>query len=118
MNIIDDYLLSVLRTPRTRTELCRLSGMSDRKVRKTIEKLRKEGHCIIHDGNTYTLTEDVDRIEEFLNTIDSYIKSYHFNYRAMRDKVAQAKGQKCVTVRQHVRRLDTGTDDSQVRLEI
>jgi biotin operon repressor len=118
VNILNDYILSVLRTPRTRPELCRLSGMSDRKVRKTIEKLRKEGHGIIHDGNTYVLTEDVDRIEEFLNTIDSYIKSYHFNYKAMRDRVAQAKGQRTVTVRQHVRRLDIGTDNNQVRLEI
>ena len=44
----------------TRDKLCRLSGMSDRAVRKEIEALREEGIIIINrqDGKGYYISED------------------------------------------------------------
>ena len=44
----------------TREQLCRLTGMSDRAVRKEIEALREEGIIIINrqDGKGYYISED------------------------------------------------------------
>lgn len=120
MNIIKDYLLELLKTPRTRTELACLTNMNDRTVRYEIKELTREGHCIIHDSknNTYKLTEDIKELEEYLKKIDHYQTSFYFNYLAMRKKVASARGQEIVHVREHFRRLDVAVDEDQMRLEI
>lgn len=120
MNITNDYILSLLKEPRTRAELISRTKLSDRKVRLAIEELRKDGHCIIHDNTskTYKLTEDVEEIEAFLKTIDSYQTSFYFNYLPMRKIVAAARGQKLVEVRKHFRRLGIEIDESQIRMGI
>ena len=115
-----DYILNLLKEPRTRTELSCKTKLSDRKVRLIIEELRKEGHCIIHDNktNTYKLTEDIEEIEAFLKVIDSYQTSFYFNYLPMRQKVAKARGQRLVKVRPHYRRLGKEIDESQIKMGI
>jgi hypothetical protein len=120
MNITNDYILSLLKEPRTRAELISKTKLSDRKVRLAIEELRKNGHCIIHDNvtNTYKLTDDINEIEKFLKVIDSYQTSFYFNYLPMRQKVAKARGQKLVKVRQRFRRLGIEIDESQIRMGI
>lgn len=120
MNITNDYILNLLREPRTRAELVDRTRMSDRAVRLAIEELRREGHCIIHDSKThaYKLTDDIDEMETFLRTMDSYQTSFYFNYLPMRKKVAEARGQKLVKVRQHFRRLGIEIDESQIRMGI
>lgn len=120
MNIIKDYLLDLLKSPRTRAELTGLTNMSDRAVRLVIKELTREGHCIIHDSktNTYKLTEDIKEIETYLKTIDRYQTSFYFNYLAMRKKVATAKGQKLTHVREHFRRLGVEVDENQMKLKL
>lgn len=51
---------------RTRDQPCRLSGMSDRAVRKEIETLRNEGVIIINrqDGKGYYISEDPAEMEK------------------------------------------------------
>lgn len=48
----------------TRTELRRITGKSDRKIREEIEQARREGHIIINnqDGRGYYRTDDPDEI--------------------------------------------------------
>ena len=50
---------------RTREQLCRLTGMSDRAVRSEIEKLRNDGVIIINrqDGKGYYISEDPVEME-------------------------------------------------------
>lgn len=49
----------------TRRSLCRLTGLSDRAVRETIEQARHEGYIILNDqdGTGYYMTADIDAIE-------------------------------------------------------
>lgn len=53
---------------KTREQLCRLSGMSDRAVRKEIESLRNEGVIIVNrqDGKGYYISEDPAEMERQL----------------------------------------------------
>lgn len=48
----------------TRKELCRLSGMCDRAVRREIEALRDEGVIIINhqDGKGYYISNDAEEM--------------------------------------------------------
>ena len=50
---------------KTREQLCRLTGMSDRAVRSEIEKLRNDGVIIINrqDGKGYYISEDPVEME-------------------------------------------------------
>lgn len=49
----------------TRAQLCTLTGLPDRKVRKEIEQARRSGFIIINqqDGKGYYQTDDLDEIE-------------------------------------------------------
>lgn len=119
-NIMKDYILNLLKVPRTRAELVSYTRLDDRAVRLILKDLTREGHCIIHDtkSNTYKLTEDVDEMEAYLKRMDSYVSSFYFNYLPMRKIVAEAKGQKLVKVRQHFRRLGIEVDENQLQLNI
>lgn len=66
------YLLELLKETRTRAELCRLTNLSDRQVRKAIEQLRKDGHMIISLEKGYRLAKDMAELETYLNKIHSY----------------------------------------------
>ena len=44
---------STKNSPITRVELCRMTGLSDRIVRRIIADLREEGNWIINRGNGY-----------------------------------------------------------------
>ena len=120
MIFIKEYLLDLLKIPRTRSELSQLLNMDDRTVREKIKELTKEGHCIIHDDKTktYKITADIEEMERYLKKIDHYQTSFYFNYLAMRKKVAEAKGVKLVKVRQHFRRLGIEIDSDQQRMGI
>jgi len=117
---VKDYLLELLKKPRTRKELARLTQMSDRAVRLELKDLTKEGHCIIHDAktNTYKLTSNIEEMEAYLRTIDSYSTSLYLTYLPMRKMVAAAKGEKIVKVRQHFRKLGIEVDDDQLRIDV
>lgn len=115
-----DYLLELLNKPRTRKELARLTQLSDRSVRLELKDLTKKGHCIIHDAktNTYKLTSNLEEMEAYLHTIDSYSTSLYLTYLPMRKMVAEAKGEKIVEVRKHFRRLGINVDDDQMRIDV
>lgn len=118
-NVMKDYLLTLLKEPRKRTELAAMTGMSDRAVRSTIKDLTRAGSFIIHDAKTktYRLTDDVAEMEEYLRFIDSYQTSAYFTYLPMRRYVAEANGQRITKVREHFRRLGMEVDERQERME-
>jgi hypothetical protein len=115
-----DYMLDLLKKPRTRKELATLTQKSDRAVRLELKELTKEGHCIIHDPqtNTYKLTTNLEEMEAYLKTIDSYSTSLYLTYLPMRKMVAESKGQKIIEVRKHFRRLGINVDDDQIRIDV
>ena len=51
---------------KTREQLCELSGLCDRVVRKEIEALRDEGIIIINDqdGKGYYISEDINEMQK------------------------------------------------------
>ncbi len=99
------YLLELLKETRTRAELCWLMNISDRQVRKAIEQLRKDGHMIISLEKGYRLAKDMAELETYLNKIHSYQRSLYMNNHSLELILAQSKGQRVVTVRQHTRRI-------------
>ena len=113
-----EYVLAILeKSPIPRAELCKITGIEDRKMRRIIEMLRKDGKHIIHNGKVYELTEDVEKIEKFIRSEDSRTTSIYFSTLAMRQFVAETKGEKIVNVRQHFRRLGVAVEEGQERME-
>ena len=111
------YLLELLKETRTRAELCRLTNLSDRQVRKAIEQLRKDGHMIISPGKGYRLAKDMAELETYLNKIHSYQRSLYMNNHSLELILAQSKGQRVVTVRQHTRRIGAESSEGQMGIE-
>ena len=111
------YLLELLKETRTRSELCRLTNLSDRQVRKAIETLRKDGHMIISLEKGYRLAADMAELESYLNKIHSYQKSLYLNNHSLELILAQSKGQRVVTVRQHTRRIGAESNEGQMGID-
>ena len=112
------YLLELLKETRTRAELCWLMNMSDRQVRKAIEQLRKDGHMIISLEKGYRLAKDMAELETYLNKIHSYQRSLYMNNHSLELILAQSKGQRVVTVRQHTRRLGAESSEGQMGIDL
>lgn len=91
----------------TRQQLCNLTGWSDRRVRKEIETLRREGYPILSfsEGPGYWYSGDIEEIERYLKEVDSRSRSGGITNAKLRRVVAQAKGYYEVPVRAHMRRI-------------
>lgn len=91
----------------TRQELVRLTGMTDRAIRREIKKLNQEGIPILSSsrGCGYWLSDDTAEIEAYIKEIDSRRKSLYLSSAALRNELNRRKGIKTVTVREHQRRV-------------
>ena len=113
-----NYLLELLKETRTRSELCRLTNLSDRQVRKSIKELTKQGYKIISPGKGYRLAKDMSELETYLNKIHSYQRSLYLNNHQLELILAQSKGQRVVTVRQHTRRIGAESNEGQMGIDL
>ena len=113
-----NYLLELLKETRTRSELCRITNISDRQVRKAIEQLRKDGYMIISLEKGYRLAKDMAELETYLNKIHSYQRSLYMNNHSLELILAQSKGQRVVTVRQHTRRIGAESNEGQMGIDL
>lgn len=76
----------------TRAQLCAITGMSDRDVRKHIEQLRRVGHIIINnqDGKGYYISDDIDKIEKQYKQNKNRALSILVNQKFLRAKLREA----------------------------
>ena len=76
----------------TRAQLCAITGMTDRDVRKHIEQLRRVGHIIINnqDGKGYYISDDIDKIEKQYKQNKNRALSILVNQKFLRAKLRAA----------------------------
>ena len=62
-------------------ELCNITGLPDRVLRKRIERMRECGMCIISDSNGYYLPATEDELKRFIAKTEKTAKSYFASLR-------------------------------------
>jgi biotin operon repressor len=84
MNLLD-YIPTGKDNAVTRPQLCKLTGMSDRKVREQISQLRRD-HVIINDqsGKGYYRSNDRAEIERYVRQETARLKSIGWSLKAAR----------------------------------
>ena len=65
MRSITSYIPTNKESAVSREMLCQWTGLSDRKVRKLIEKARREGIMILSFGNGYYISEDLEDLKRY-----------------------------------------------------
>ena len=77
MELIQTALVEFLKERKlTRTQLAGCLGVDDRTARKTIEKLRREGHLIVNNGEGYFIPTTKSEAKEFMT-------NYYLHFRSM-----------------------------------
>mgnify|MGYP000969604852 CR=1 FL=1 len=70
-------------TPLTISSLSHSTSMSERYIRRVVERLRQRGYCIIRDGGYY-LTDEADDVNRIIADYQSRIANYKQTMRALR----------------------------------
>lgn len=91
----------------SKSELISLTGMTERAVRRAIERARESGIMIMSSSQVrgYWQTEDIAEMEDFVRQTDNRIKALYFAKAKMQAEICKAKNIKTVTVREHKRRV-------------
>lgn len=90
-------MLQYLKTGRknaiSRSELARLAGVGDRKMRKSIEELRNEGYliCNLQDGKGYFLAETEEDLKAQMAINNSRAMSILVQQKHIRRKLKEIK---------------------------
>lgn len=89
----------------TRSRLCELAGMPDRKVRKLIADARKEGTTILNDqdGRGYYISNDLMELRRQFNANRSRALSILRQQRGLRQKIQAAESRDQITIDEAVR---------------
>lgn len=66
------------------SELIRISGMTDRVLRKTIEYLRRQGIAILSSQNGYYFPADEKELQEFVKREERRAKSVFYTLKVAR----------------------------------
>ena len=70
-------------TPLTISSLTYSTSVSERHIRRVVERLRQRGYCIIRDGGYY-LTDAADDVNRIIADYQSRIANYKQTMRALR----------------------------------
>ena len=91
----------------TRQELVRLTGESDRAIRKEIKRLNRDGIPILSSsrGCGYWISDDLDELEQYINETDHRRESLYYATLELRKELYRRKGIRVTVVKEHIRRI-------------
>lgn len=107
MNEILDYIPYGRENAISRESLARITGMSDRQVRKAIEGLREDGEVILSSSHSkgYWRSDDEADISAYIAENRHRIARLHRTNKEIIRKHYERTGQRYTTVREHDRRI-------------
>lgn len=94
----DHTILTYIGTGResaiTRAELCRITGLPDRAVRRQIEQARLDGHIIINDGSGvgYYLSDDPEELAAQYRRNEGRARAILAQQKHLRRQLRRAEG--------------------------
>ena len=91
----------------SRNTLTRVTGLDDRTVRATINRLRADGELILSSSHRagYWRSENPAEIEQYLRECENRCKALAITNIKMRQRLYEMTGQGYITVNEHIRRV-------------
>ena len=117
---ITDYIPTGKENAITRERLCKITGLSDRIIRKAVEIKRREGIPIMSSAHTkgYWMSDDVDEWEAFLQEYDHRISAMRKSMAKLKKRYYERTGVKTTKVCEHIRRIrNSDESERQVKME-
>jgi len=116
MNIVD-YIPKGKENAISRANLMLKTGFCDRDIRIKIPKARSQGvNIIFNPKGGYYIAESIEEKRKFVKSMDSRVMAINKSTAPMKKQIAEADGIKYTTVKQHIRRVGTGSIEGQIHI--